>query len=145
MNQIEKQTEKTYEQFIFERQENDKLSNERELADAQKISTLVDEVSSLKFKIREIEANNKEKEFVELKSKFVQQEAELTFAKQNLVNYIHSFNALEEKVKGRLEDQKARFDFNDEILRLRLENQRLHEENASLILQKAKSDDDLNN
>jgi len=33
---------------------------------------LVDEVSSLKFKIREIEANNKEKEFVELKSKFVQ-------------------------------------------------------------------------
>ena len=145
MNEIEKQTEKTYEQFIFERQENDKLSNERELADAQKISTLVDEVSSLKFKIREIEANNKEKEFVELKSKFVQQEAELTFAKQNLVNYIHSFNALEEKVKGRLEDQKARFDFNDEILRLRLENQRLHEENASLILQKAKSDDDLNN
>lgn len=72
MNDIEKQTEKTYEQFIFERQENDKLSNERELADAQKISTLVDEVSSLKFKIREIEANNKEKEFVELKSKFVQ-------------------------------------------------------------------------
>ena len=61
MNEIEKQTEKTYEQFIFERQENDKLSNERELAD-----------SSLKFKIREIEANNKEKEFVELKSKFVQ-------------------------------------------------------------------------
>lgn len=115
------------------------------MADAERISSLSDEVSSLKFKIREIEANNKEKDFVELKTKFVQQEAELTFAKQNLVNYIHSFNALEEKVKGRLEDQKARFDFNDEIYRLRLENQRLHEENASLMAQKVKSDEDLNN
>ncbi len=60
------------------------------------------------------------------------------------MNYIHSFNALEEKVKGWLDDQKAWFDFNDEILRLWLENTRLHEENASLNLQKAKSDDDLN-
>lgn len=28
MNEIEKQTEKTYEQFIFEQQETDKISNE---------------------------------------------------------------------------------------------------------------------
>jgi hypothetical protein len=134
MNQVEKQTEKIYEEFIFERQENDKISNERELSDASKISALTDEVSSLKFKIRELEATNKEKEFNELKTKFVATEGELTHAKQNLVNYIHSFNSLEEKVKSRLADQKSKFDFNDEILRLRLENQRLHEENASLMM-----------
>ena len=106
---------------------------------------MADEVSSLKFKIRELEANNKEKEYTELKTKLIQTEAELSHAKQNLVNYIHSFNALEDKVKSRLADQSARFDFNDEILRLKLENQRLHEENASLLLQKAKSDEQLNN
>ena len=95
---------------------------------------MADEVSSLKFKIRELEANNKEKEYTELKTKLIQTEAELSHAKQNLVNYIHSFNALEDKVKSRLADQSARFDFNDEILRLKLENSRLHEENASLLL-----------
>jgi hypothetical protein len=32
---------------------------------------LTDEVSSLKFKIRELEATNKEKEYTELKTKLV--------------------------------------------------------------------------
>jgi hypothetical protein len=65
-----------------------------------------------------LEATNKEKEFTELKSKLVSTEAELTHSKQNLVNYIHSFNKLEEKVKSRIADSKARFDTNDEVLRL---------------------------
>jgi hypothetical protein len=54
-----------------------------------------------------LEATNKEKEFTELKSKLVSTEAELTHSKQNLVNYIHSFNKLEEKVKSRIADSKA--------------------------------------
>ena len=101
MNSIEKQTEKQYEEFIFEQQEVDRINNEREIKDSEKISSLVDEVSSLKFKIREIEATNKEKEYTELRTKFVSQEAELQHAKQNLVNYMHSFNTLEERVKAK--------------------------------------------
>lgn len=64
MNEVEKQTEKNYEEFLFERIETDRISNEREVADAEKINDLSDEVSSLKFKIWELEANNKEKEFL---------------------------------------------------------------------------------
>jgi len=51
MNEVEKQTEKNYEEFLFERIETDRISNEREVADAEKINDLSDEVSSLKFKI----------------------------------------------------------------------------------------------
>ncbi len=69
MNEIEKQTEKKYEELLFERIEVDRVTNEKELSDAEWMSTLVDEVSSLKFKIRELEANNKEEEYSELKTK----------------------------------------------------------------------------
>lgn len=72
------------------------------------------------------------KEFDDLKSQLVKTEADLTHAKQNLVNYIHSFTTLENQVKDRLEDLNE----NDEITRLRLENERLNEENSSLVNQK---------
>ena len=66
----------------------------------------------------------------------------MTHAKQNLVNYIHSFTTLENQVKERL---PSGLDHNDEILRLRLENERLNEENSSLVNQKQAVENDLNN
>ena len=81
MNEVEKQTEKNYQEFLLERIETDWICNERELSDADKISSLSDEISSLKFKIRELEANNKEKEFLEIWSELVKWDAELSHAK----------------------------------------------------------------
>lgn len=81
MNEVEKQTEKNYQDFLLERIENDWISNEREILDSEKISSLSDEVSSLKFKIRELEATNKEKDFLEIRSELVWKEAELSHAK----------------------------------------------------------------
>lgn len=81
MNEVEKQTEKNYQEFLLERIETDWICNERELSDADKISSLSDEISSLKFKIRELEANNKEKEFLEIRSELVRRDAELSHAK----------------------------------------------------------------
>lgn len=81
MNEVEKQTEKNYQDFLLERIENDWISNEREIQDSEKISSLSDEVSSLKFKIRELEATNKEKDFLEIRSELVWKEAELSHAK----------------------------------------------------------------
>ncbi len=104
MNEVERQTEKAYEEFLLEWIETDRISNEREVHDAEKISNLSDEVSSLKFKIRELEATNKEKEYVELWSELVWKEAELLHAKQSLVNTVHTLNILEDKVKTKLED-----------------------------------------
>jgi len=144
MNEVEKQTEKNYEEFLIERIETDWICNERELSDADKISSLSDEISSLKFKIRELEANNKEREFLEIRSELVKRDAELSHAKQSLVNTTHTLKVMEEKVASWLSDIKGRFDFNDEILRLWLENQRLHEENKSLLLSQSKVQDDLN-
>ena len=71
MSEIEKQTEEKLSEFLFERQENDKVSNDRERADADKIDQLSQENSKLRFKIRELEATNKEKEFVQLQSAYV--------------------------------------------------------------------------
>ena len=51
MNEVEKQTEKNYEEFLLERIENDKINNQREATDAERVSSLVEDVSKLKFKI----------------------------------------------------------------------------------------------
>lgn len=123
---------------MLERIETDWICNEREVQDAEKISSLSDEISSLKFKVRELEANNKEKEFLEIWSELVKREAELSHAKQSLVNTTHTLKIFEEKLSSWLSDIKGRFDFNDEILRLRLENQWLHEENKSLLHSQSK-------
>lgn len=144
MNEIEKQTEKNYQDFLIERIENDRVSSERELKDAETISALSDEISSLKFKVRELEANNKEKEFIELRSEIVRKEAELNNLKKQVALSNNNLRALEEKLGARLSDIKSRFEFHDEILRLRLENERLQEENRSYLLNQSKVQDDLN-
>lgn len=144
MNEIEKQTEKNYQDFLIERIENDWVNSERELKDAETISALSDEISSLKFKVRELEANNKEKEFIELRSEIVRKEAELNNLKKQVALSNNNLRALEEKLGARLSDIKSRFEFHDEILRLRLENERLQEENRSYLLNQSKVQDDLN-
>lgn len=144
MNEIEKQTEKNYQDFLIERIENDRVNSERELKDAETISALSDEISSLKFKVRELEANNKEKEFIELRSEIVRKEAELNNLKKQVALSNNNLRALEEKLGARLSDIKSRFEFHDEILRLRLENERLQEENRSYLLNQSKVQDDLN-
>lgn len=144
MNEIEHQTEKNYQDFLIERIENDRVSSERELKDAETISALSDEISSLKFKVRELEANNKEKEFIELRSEIVRKEAELNNLKKQVALSNNNLRALEEKLGARLSDIKSRFEFHDEILRLWLENERLYEENRSYLLNQSKVQDDLN-
>lgn len=98
----------------------------------------------MRFKIRELEQTNKHKEYLEVNSKLVRTEAELTHAKQNLVNYIQSLDALEDRVKYKLEQANVNLDENDEILRLRMENIRLNEENSSLLNSKQMVEADLN-
>ena len=144
MNEQEVETESKYQQLLEERIENDKISSERELDDMNKINDSLNEINDLRFKIRELEANNKEKEYIELNSKIVKTEAELTHAKQNLVNYIQSLNTLEDKIKYKLESSVS-LDENDEILRLKMENVRLNEENSSLLNSKQSVESDLNN
>lgn len=144
MKEIEKQTEQNYQEFLIERIENDRISSERELKDAETISALSDEISSLKFKVWELEANNKEKEFIELRSEIVRKEAELSNLKKQVALSNNNLRALEEKLGARLSDIKSRFEFHDEILRLKLENERLQEENRSYLLNQAKVQDDLN-
>jgi hypothetical protein len=63
---------------------------------------------------------------------------ELDHAKVNLIQYINSLNKLEELIK-----QNNSYDFteNEEIERLRLENDRLNEENSSLISSKKSMED----
>lgn len=107
MNEIEKQTEKNYQDFLIERIENDRVSSERELKDAETISALSDEISSLKFKVRELEANNKEKEFNELRSEIVRKEAELNNLKKQVALSNNNLRALEEKLGARLSDIKS--------------------------------------
>lgn len=144
MNEQEAETESKYQQLLEERIDNDKISSERELDDMNKINDSLNEINDLRFKIRELEANNKEKEYVEVNSKLVKTEAELTHAKQNLVNYIQSLNTLEDKIKYKLESSVG-LDENDEILRLKMENVRLNEENSSLLNSKQSVESDLNN
>ena len=110
-----------------------------------KINDSLNEINDLRFKIRELEANNKQKEYEEVNSKLVKTEAELTHSKQNLVNYIQSLNALEDKLKHKLENSEVNVDENDEILRLRMENVRLNEENSSLLNAKQTTEANLNN
>ena len=144
MNEQELETESKYQQLLEERIDNDKISSERELDDMNKINDSLNEINDLRFKIRELEANNKEKEFIEINSKLIKTEAELIHAKQNLVNYIQSLNTLEDKIKYKLENSIA-LDENDEILRLKMENVRLNEENSSLLNSKQLVEADLNN
>lgn len=73
----------------------------------------------------------------------VRRDAELSHAKQSLVNANHSLKVLEDKLRAK-EESKSRFDFNDEIQRLKLENTRLNEENKSLLLSQSKVQEDLN-
>ena len=145
MNQNELDIDETFKKFLDERIENDQISSERELDDMNKINDSLAEINNLKFKIRELEANNKQKECEELNSKYVKTQAELTHAKQNLVNYIQSLNTLEDKLQTKLEDSNVKLDENDEILRLRMENIRLNEENSSLVNAKQLTEADLNN
>ena len=144
MEDQEIDTENKYKQFIDERMENDKISSERELDDLNKINDSLSEINDLRFKIRELEANNKQKEFDEVNSRLVKTEAELTHAKQNLVNYIQSLNTLEDKIKHKIEQTGVNLDENDEILRLRMENVRLNEENSSLLNSKQLTESNLN-
>ena len=145
MNQKEAENDEIYSKFLDERLENDKISRERELDDMNKINDALGEIDNLKFKIRELEATNKHKEYEELNSKYVKTQAELAHAKQNLVNYIQSLNTLEDKLQAKLEDSDIKLDENDEILRLRMENIRLNEENSSLVNAKQLTEADLNN
>ena len=145
MNQKEAENDDIYSKFLDERLENDKISRERELDDMNKINDALGEIDNLKFKIRELEATNKHKEYEELNSKYVKTQAELAHAKQNLVNYIQSLNTLEDKLQAKLEDSDIKLDENDEILRLRMENIRLNEENSSLVNAKQLTEADLNN
>lgn len=145
MSEHEIETEDKYRAFLNERMENDKVSSERELDDLNKINDSLSEINDLRFRIRELEANNKQKEYEELNSKLVKTESELTHAKQNLVNYIQSLNTLEDRLKHKLENSNVPVDENDEILRLRMENVRLNEENSSLLNSKQFTEANLNN
>ena len=130
MSEIEQQTEAKYQQFLTEQIENDKTNASREKSDADMVDNLNTEVNNLRFKIRDLENNNKEKEYAELKTEHVKVKSDLDHAKQNLVNYIHSFTTLESQVKDRLHEPSLQV--SDEVTRLRLENERLNEENSSL-------------
>lgn len=145
MNEAELKTDALYKAFLEERIEVDKISSERELDDMNKIEDSLNEIKNLRFKIRELEQNNKEKEFVALQSEMVKVQAELTHSKLNLVNAIQSLNTLEDKFAAKLEDANLDLDENDEVLRLRLENVRLNEENSSLVNSKQKVEADMNN
>ena len=140
MSDIEQQTESKYEEFLSERIENDRVSNSRELSDSEKITELSTEINNLRFQVRELHANNKEKEFADQKIEFVKCETDLQHAKSNLMSYIQSFEALQEKFMAKT----GEFDETDEIARLKLENIRLHEENSSLVDSKQKNASELN-
>lgn len=144
MEEQEIATEEKYKALVNEMQENDKVSNERELDDMNKINDSLGEINDLRFRIRELEANNKVKEYSELESKLIKSDSELTHAKQNLVNYIQSLNTLEDKIGYKLENSGVNLDENDEILRLRMENIRLNEENSSLLNSKQAVEANLN-
>jgi hypothetical protein len=145
MEEQEVETESRYKAFLDERIENDNKCSERELDDVNKINDALSEINDLRYRIRELEATNKQKEYDEAKSRLVKTEAELTHAKQNLVNYIQSLNTLESKLKDKLEAGGVPVDENDEILRLKMENIRLNEENSSLLNAKQFTEADLNN
>ncbi len=104
MSEIEQQTEAKYQQFLTEQIENDKTNASREKSDADMVDNLNTEVNNLRFKVRDLENNNKEKEYAELKTEHVKVKSDLDHAKQNLVNYIHSFTTLESQVKDRLHE-----------------------------------------
>ena len=142
MSEIEQQTEAKYQQFLTEQIENDKTNASREKSDADMVDNLNTEVNNLRFKIRDLENNNKEKEYAELKTEHVKVKSDLDHAKQNLVNYIHSFTTLESQVKDRLHEPSLQV--SDEVTRLRLENERLNEENSSLVNQKQIVEAELN-
>lgn len=133
MEAQEIETEGKYKILVQEMHENDKICNERELDDMNKINDSLGEINDLRFRIRELEANNKVKEYSELETKLVKSESELTHAKQNLVNYIQSLNTLEDRIAYKLQNSDVELDQNDEILRLRMENVRLNEENSSIL------------
>ena len=144
MNEKEIMIDDTYREFLTKSMENDKINSERELDDMAKIEDCLKENNDLRFKIRDLEKNNKREEYVEVNSALVKTQAELTHCKQNLVNYIQSLNSLEDKIASKLEDSNINLDENDEIYRLKLENVRLNEENSSLVNAKQLTEADLN-
>ncbi len=144
MAKIEAQTEQKILGLLDERQEADKVSNERELADHAQIDALADNVQNLSFKIRELEATNKEEECLKLRSLLVTTEADLTNAKKNLVSHVESVKVMEETFGERLSCAEAKFDHKDELSRLKLENERLTTENAALLESKTTVEADLN-
>ena len=75
---------------------------------------------------------------MELENKLVISNNELDHAKRNLIQYINSLNSLEDMIK---ENQSYSITENEEVQRLRLENDRLNEENSSLISSKRSMDE----
>ncbi|CAI2366577.1 unnamed protein product [Moneuplotes crassus] len=144
MGQQEVLTEQKYQDFLAEQQEVDKICNERELDDTNKINDSLGEINDLRFRIRELEANNKAKEYAELESRFIKLEAELSYTKQSLVGKIQTLNTFEDQIRHKLEQSDVNLDENDEILRLRMENVRLNEENSSLLNAKQSIETNLN-
>ena len=81
MSEIEQQTEAKYQQFLTEQIENDKTNASWEKSDADMVNDLNQEVNKLRFKVRELESNNKEKEYAELKTEHVKVKSDLDHAK----------------------------------------------------------------
>ena len=88
--------------------------------------------------MRIISEQNQEEIIMELENKLVISNNELDHAKRNLIQYINSLNSLEDMIK---ENQSYSITENEEVQRLRLENDRLNEENSSLISSKRSMDE----
>lgn len=96
-----------------------------------------EELYSQQEKMREISEQDYQEIIKELEHKLIVANNELDHAKRNLIEYINSLNSLEDIIKDSQEDGIGE---NEEIERLRLENHRLNEENASLITSKRQMD-----
>jgi hypothetical protein len=109
-NEKEVRTIQEFEKLATEMLKNNELQSAKELEDSIRIGELLDEVSKTKFKVRELESSSAIPQLVKAKEALVKTEAELLHAKKNLVNYIHSLNSLEDKMKDKLESSRAKLD-----------------------------------
>lgn len=117
------------------------LNNKHNKAEEEllaQLTTAKQELYEQKEKMRLISEENYQEIINELESKLIYANNELDHAKRNLIEYINSLNELEDLIK---DNQNNSISENEEVQRLRLENNRLNEENASLIDSKKHMDD----
>ena len=96
-----------------------------------------EELYNTKEQLRVLAEQDQQEIITDLDHKLIVANNELDHAKRNLIQYINSLNELEDVIK---DSQLSSIGENEEVQRLRLENERLNEENSSLIESKRDMD-----